>query len=314
MTESGQSQVLTDHCSQAYDSMPVAIVVSEAEAKRIVWANRTATELFGYTRDEFTRLTVNTITHPDFRPELPANYAISSSDTGLLTFKRYVRKDGSPFLAELRAAPHPLSSHFVIAVIIDIDQSDRLRIDLAHSAATDTLTGLLRRDAFTAAANAKIETGTPYGLVFVDLDNFKDVNDVYGHQVGDTVLQSVGGRIRDSFRQHDLVCRLGGDEFVIFIDHLDRSIVLRRIINELRTNVESPVTFPFGSLTPLASIGAVLADAGSKLPTAMHEADRAMYRAKQSSRESNRCRHAELVQLSVAEGAQVIAVPSVSTS
>lgn len=300
-----QYQELSAPCRATFDAIPAAIVVSDVETKQIYWANRGARDAFGYTIEELTRFDVGALTHPDFRSELAANYAISSGESGLVTFKRYLRKDGTSFLAELRASRHPDNPHLVIAIIIDIDNSDRMRVDLARSAATDALTGLLRRDAFTSAALAKIKAGTPYGLIFLDLDNFKDVNDVYGHAAGDKVLKAVGTRMKNSFRQHDLLCRLGGDEFVVFVNRLDRSIVLRRIIHELLMNVETPVELPLASLIPLASVGGVLADPGCQLAYALDEADRAMYRAKHSEVETvNGCR-AELVHLSMGSTPEV---------
>ena len=88
---------------------------------------------------------------------------------------------------------------------------------LAHEVATDSLTQLLSRGAFIEALERSCAAREPSILAFVDLDNFKDINDSFGHHVGDQVLVEVGARLRQVVRADDLIARFGGDEFVILV-------------------------------------------------------------------------------------------------
>jgi diguanylate cyclase (GGDEF)-like protein len=147
---------------------------------------------------------------------------------------------------------------------------------------TDSLTGILNRRAFYEAATAELKridrTQKPLTVVYIDLDNFKSVNDVFGHLVGDKVLQRVAERIKLQLRGTDFVSRLGGDEYALLLPETDDTaakIVVPRLqialVNEM-TEAKWPVTFSLGVLT--CSI------APPSVQDTLHLTDLIMYAAK----------------------------------
>jgi diguanylate cyclase (GGDEF)-like protein len=170
------------------------------------------------------------------------------------------------------------------AAAIALDNA-RLYEELRHQAFHDGLTGLANRALFSDrvehALARSIRTGSIIGVLFVDLDDFKTVNDRFGHQAGDQLLRSIAERIVAILRPGDTAARLGGDEFAILLEDLhgqdDARLVAERLIHAIRTPTR------LGDVDALvgASIGIALSTAGGELaPDLLRNADFAMYRAK----------------------------------
>jgi len=168
----------------------------------------------------------------------------------------------------------------------EINERQRVQQQLVHDALHDHLTGLpnrallVERIEFTIA-HAKRNNGYQYGLLFIDLDRFKVINDSLGHLVGDQLLVSVASLLQKCVRENDIVARLGGDEFVILLDGIknlqDATSIGDRIQQELRTPIEVGGQGIFTS----ASIGIVFGSLEyTKAADVMRDADIAMYRAK----------------------------------
>lgn len=155
---------------------------------------------------------------------------------------------------------------------------------LAAAARTDVLTGLPNRAAVQEWLGA-IE-GRPHegeiGVLFVDLDGFKKVNDSCGHEVGDSLLQQVGRRLGSAVRLGDVVARFGGDEFVVLCESIDSAADLEKLADRVRAAIAEPVTIDGHALVVSASVGTrsgAPADARSLLA----QADRAMYSVKHAA-------------------------------
>ena len=152
---------------------------------------------------------------------------------------------------------------------------------LAHEAATDSLTQLPNRAAFTDALERSCAAREPAILAFVDLDNFKDINDTFGHRTGDDVLIEVAARLRQVVRADDMIARFGGDEFVLLVkssrDAPDAGRMVERIWDVLAA--------PWPMIAPniiTASVGVVDDHDGSRSPDELlSQADKAMYARKQ---------------------------------
>lgn len=152
----------------------------------------------------------------------------------------------------------------------------------------DNLTGLANRHQFNLRGEDMFALARrnkrPLTLLNIDINDFKEINDTHGHAAGDTVLIQVANMLRDCFRESDLLARVGGDEFVVLLPETEMGLALERAVERLRASAE--VTLP-GADAPVKlglSIGA--ATAGSETPTLdalMHEADVAMYRAKEEA-------------------------------
>jgi diguanylate cyclase (GGDEF)-like protein len=158
-------------------------------------------------------------------------------------------------------------------------EAEGLRLELSRRANTDALTGLPNRAAFTQGLESAIDQRA-VGIIFIDLDGFKQVNDGYGHAAGDRLLVGVAERLRHALRGDDVVARLGGDEFGVLLAggkvELEATGVAARLVEAL--------TPPFGigevSVTIGASVGVAVGPRGGSAAELLREADVAMYEAK----------------------------------
>lgn len=156
---------------------------------------------------------------------------------------------------------------------------------LRHEATHDPLTGLPNRSLFyhrlvEAMAHAS-QDGLKAAILYVDLDDFKPVNDRYGHAVGDSLLQVVAGRLLGSVRANDTVARLGGDEFAIILLGVGEMAHIDHIKDEIRHHMMQPVRLGDVELRPAFSCGhAVFPDDGASMDALLHAADSRMYAVK----------------------------------
>ena len=170
----------------------------------------------------------------------------------------------------------------VIGKITNIDDEVREKLDLSRRAHHDGLTGLLNWKTFQERAEELLEKGEAGALLVIDTDDFKNVNDSYGHLVGDGALQSTAAAIAQAFRPDDLVGRLGGDEFAVCVKG---SIAHDKLSERCNGIIAHAVTFPDqdGQMRAVTlSIGGVELPAGTAVSyeAAYRQADSALYRAK----------------------------------
>jgi len=175
----------------------------------------------------------------------------------------------------------------------EVRESVRLRDvaqdDLAHQAAHDSLTQLANRaralEMIEAGLSRAQRSGGLVGLLFVDLDHFKSINDTYGHAAGDEVLRETARRMRVEVRAGDTVGRLGGDEFVICVEAPDSEAAVVGLAERLVSAISAPVRIAGSALVVTASIGvAVVRDGATDADLLLYEADTAAYRAKAQGR------------------------------
>jgi len=153
---------------------------------------------------------------------------------------------------------------------------------LAHH---DPLTGLANRSLFEKALKKTLDTGKPFGLVFLDLDGFKGINDAHGHEYGDHLLQEIGRRLTGVLRDTDLVARIGGDEFVVILEEVDSYEGLKELSERILKAVGSEATFDGIVSSFGVSLGCALypRDADNR-KNLLNLADQAMYEAKKSGK------------------------------
>ncbi|MDN4066267.1 sensor domain-containing diguanylate cyclase [Paenibacillus vini] len=201
---------------------------------------------------------------------------------------RIVRIDGEYRWVQIRGNPYFNGmGHLerLAGVIIDITERKRLEEQVEHLAYHDELTGLPNRAMFNMRFEQYINEGTSHlTIMFIDLDNFKDVNDAFGHSAGDMLLKGIAGRLAGHIRDTDMVCRLGGDEFLLLLTHSDSthaSKVAERIISSL----SNPFHYQGYPLIATPSIGICVYEGGPcDLDQLIREADEAMYEAKREGR------------------------------
>ncbi|MBK1679030.1 GGDEF domain-containing protein [Rhodocyclus tenuis] len=166
-------------------------------------------------------------------------------------------------------------------------QADEAR----HASLHDSLTGLPNRALFNdrlehGLASSK-RNGLPLAVMFIDLDDFKMINDSYGHDVGDLVLQTIAGRLKETTREDDTVCRHGGDEFLYILMEIDSerdlATVAEKIINAVQAPCDIRVRDVDTRLSVNPSIGiSIFPKDGVTADALLDLADKAMYRAKQA--------------------------------
>lgn len=172
----------------------------------------------------------------------------------------------------------------VFAAMLDRQTRSEAMRELTHMAMNDSLTGLPNRIAFRAELARQIgvatENGTRVGLCAIDLDRFKEVNDVHGHKAGDQVLARLAQRLRDTLGHNEFVARLGGDEFVAVTCFTDRAQLVA-LAARLDAELKAPLAFDDFEVRLGASIGvAIFPDDAASTEALANNADLAMYRAK----------------------------------
>jgi diguanylate cyclase (GGDEF)-like protein len=155
---------------------------------------------------------------------------------------------------------------------------------LRHTASHDTLTGLANRAVFFQRLQDTLDdpaSGPHIGVLYIDLDGFKPVNDRLGHGVGDVVLREVGRRLASVVRDTDLVARIGGDEFTVLCPDIPHAGVLEDLAERLVSVVRAPIAIGDQEVSVGASVGVAMAEPAScSIDVLIDAADRALYRVK----------------------------------
>jgi diguanylate cyclase (GGDEF)-like protein/PAS domain S-box-containing protein len=199
-----------------------------------------------------------------------------------------LRPDESAYALEIHAMPVPSSAdqpHHWIAILRDVSDRKAHLDTLKHQALHDALTGLPNRlllhDRIEQSILNMRRYGTPFALLFLDLDGFKEINDTFGHYTGDLLLTKVGTRLRAQLHANDTIARLGGDEFAVVVDGLTEAPAAARIGAKLLACLQLPFEIEDHKLVVGASIGIVRCpEHGTDPTTLMRRADVAMYAAK----------------------------------
>jgi len=195
---------------------------------------------------------------------------------------------GSSHVAQLLEA----NEHLVLAMLqvqADAESTARMLKQVSRSAELDTLTELPNRglmlDRFSRAAADARRQGTCLALLFLDLDNFKQVNDGLGHALGDEVLKKTAQRLTASVREGDTVSRHGGDEFLVLLNEVPQASDAAQIATHMATALAQPIRVFGHEIFLTASIGiSIFPDDGDDLDTLIQRADAAMYRTKNHGR------------------------------
>ncbi len=165
--------------------------------------------------------------------------------------------------------------------------------DMQQRLLTDRMTGLANREALLRRMEEKIimrrrsQDPRMFALLFIDLDNFKEINDTLGHDMGDHVLRVMGERMRESLRETDLATRYAGDEFIVMVDQIENRQSAERVRELLAAKLLAPIVSPENSKAPAVSVGASIGIAcypgdGQDVDSLIKSADADMYRQKKT--------------------------------
>jgi len=171
----------------------------------------------------------------------------------------------------------------------DITSRKQAESELEHLATYDTLTQLPNRSLLMALLSRTLAAtereNSRHAILFIDLDNFKNVNDSLGHHTGDLLLKSVSQRLQECIRKKDTVARMGGDEFVLLLQHIKAPSEAAEVSNKIIQALEAPFTIENRTVFISPSIGIVISpDNGCDSQTLLQNADTAMYHAKAKGR------------------------------
>src|SRR5574339_419692 len=189
----------------------------------------------------------------------------------------------------------------ILSFVQDVSARIRAEERLQHMATRDALTGLpnrllLHERLSQAIAQAK-RGGRRVGVLFIDLDRFKNVNDTLGHRIGDELLKHVTQALSSALRESDLLARLGGDEFMVIVEDFDDPSVLGRIAQKLLDAIAQPFEIEEHDIYVTSSIGiAVYPDDSDDPEELLKHADVAMYRSKELGRNTYQFLDADLAQ------------------
>jgi diguanylate cyclase (GGDEF)-like protein/PAS domain S-box-containing protein len=270
------------------EELPLVVYVDALdEGSSNIFTSGQIEPLLGYTVEEWRddpNLFVRTL-HPDDRDRVLAAHARTHRTHEALSLEYrlvaldgrvvWVRDDGVVVLDD---EGEPL---YLQGYLLDITPERELQEQLRLQALFDPLTGLANRAFFHEqlehAVSMRTENKSGTAVIFIDLDEFKQINDQYGHSVGDEVLATLGERLKTVIRAGDSVARLGGDEFAVLLtavrEPAEAAVVAERLLEQITT----PIDVAGRQLSLTASIGIALGSTGAEL---LKQADAAMYRAK----------------------------------
>lgn len=202
------------------------------------------------------------------------------------------RKDGSYFwvhdIGRLTVAADGRLA--IISILTDISQKMNTLTHLERAAATDPLTGIYNRKAGKNYMLHLMQAASSYLFLMMDLDNFKLVNDIYGHKQGDQVLCAVADQLTQSFRKSDVVCRLGGDEFAVFIPNCSDIDAIKRKLHLLMGAYQDMMNQHWPDAHSTLSVGGVWGTLPRSFADLYQLADEMLYQVKKGKKGQLRIR------------------------
>ncbi len=290
ITELVQLQQRHEELSRILRDATNEIYILDFETHRYLFVNNGALDALGYTLDEMLARTVFDI-NPELTPAIVEHLkTIAKGSNSITNTSLHRRKDGSTYYVSSHL--HRIRYQGRDAyVIFDTDATEQVlnKERLAHLAHHDALTHLPNRTLFNDRLSQAIikakRTGEQFALFFIDLDQFKQINDSLGHETGDKVLCDIAARLRGILREEDTLARLGGDEFIIIFEGIKTTHVVSSLAEKILQNFSIPLLIEQHELFLTCSIGISLyPQDGIDGVTLLKNADAAMYRTKDDGR------------------------------
>jgi Amt family ammonium transporter len=270
-------------------SLPEAVAI--LHGNHVLYTNPAFTRMFGYTAEEASGGNLRELLVPETRRHEHAMLEMAV-DRNSLAMIETVRANKNGDLVDVAMQAGPLWVNGVkvgyVYTYRDIGERKEMEAKLQHDAMHDVLTGLPNRalflDRLTLALNRRLRRRDQNcGVLFVDLDRFKEINDTLGHAAGDAVLIEVTERLHAALRPQDTAARMGGDEFAILVENVLNSSDMDVVAGRVLLNLARPFQALGHSIHVGASIGAAIAGPSYSRPELLiRDADYAMYRAKQA--------------------------------
>ena len=289
-----------EHLRQIIDHLPVMIGARNI-AGYYLFANKALASELGYTPDQMRNLHVRQLLKNsvfDIDTMLQNDYRVIRGNEELdVIEERFVTATGKQLFLQTHIMPLAFYDEKVALIVsVDITERKNAQAKMEFMAHHDALTGLPNRLQLVERLEHELRRAERHGyfgaVLFIDLDQFKTINDSLGHPVGDKVLEVVAQRLQQSVREEDLVARLSGDEFVVVLTVLDQDIetaALRagEISEKIRTIISQPYIYDNMELRVTCSVGVVVyPDKNNSVHELLRYADTAMYQVKEKGRDS----------------------------
>lgn len=271
-------------------------VVSYARGTEVVWVSPSVEAAFGWRPDEWIGTDYTRRVHPDDIPAMQATLTKIAAGESATVRSRVLTAAGDYRWVEGRGRPSVDSQGRIDGTVFStrvIDEQVEFERRLKRLASLDMVTGLLNhRESMARLQSALTNQRSPgpkLGVLFCDVDNFKAVNDTWGHLVGDMVLATLATRMRECLRAEDVVGRTGGDEMLVVLSGLKNIAEARKIAETIRRRAAEPIHCDGSTVHVTLSIGATIAEPGESAHEVTARADAAMYEAKQAGRNATVC-------------------------
>lgn len=253
----------------------------------LAYFNAAAADLLGYSPLELAGLTDFAWLAPEVRLAAPVRIAHMREYGSIRYQARVLSASGRQLHTEVHSRiVDSIHGEVVVSVIRDITDRVLAEETIRHLAFHDTLTGLANRTLLEERLHQALASadrhGDTVGVVYLDLDDFKPVNDSLGHAMGDRVLRMVAERMLSCVRESDTVARLGGDEFLVLFPRLCRECDLAETARKVVECLSEPMEVEGHTVRVTASAGLALYTPGEAPDELVTRADHAMYRAKQN--------------------------------
>ncbi len=281
--------------SALVENISDSIIVLDTSGN-VVYASPTVEHTLGYPIADVVGASIMDLLHPEDLEKndqtLQAIVEGGAGTKGVTAVVRARRMDGSWTWIEA-VATNRLDVPGVEGIVVNArDVSERLRVEeqLRFHALHDPLTGLVNRTVLTEHVGVALQRsrrqGSSFAVMFIDLDNFKLINDTWGHGVGDELLVGVADRLRTVLRGGDTAARFGGDEFVLIVEDIPDANAAQSVADRVHQALSSPFATSNQEFFTSASIGIFVADHTDDLTIEdmLRYADTAMYRAKRDGR------------------------------
>ena len=292
LTDIRQQQLKLKMLSSAVEQSGSMVMISDENAD-IEYVNPKVCAITGYVKEELIGNNARVLQPDDMDTEMLSDlWTTINSGNEWQGEVQLQKKDGGGIwvLMSVSSVKNERNqiSHFV-TVCEDVSQLKEARLRMEELAYVDSLTGLanrlLFRDRLEQALKALTRTKTSAALLYLDLDEFKRINDSMGHDVGDALLMKVAETLRQCVRHQDTVARMGGDEFVILLTDIDGMSGASAVARKIMDSMSHPVQLLKNEILITPSIGITLAPADSlNADILLKNADMAMYKAKSSGR------------------------------
>lgn len=268
------------------------VIILINHMKEYLYISPSLKNIFGFSPEEYKiKETFHNI-HPEDRDELYC--ALSDSIKSGKICKLRVRvghKNGEWIWSELHGTPvfddNHTYSHMVM-IVRDVSLQKDYETKLEFFAYHDPLTGMANRRYFQETLESALidykEKNKNFVVLLLDIDKFKGINDKWGHETGDAVIQEFGKRLQLGIYKGDLAARLGGDEFVVFLPGVDSHKAAKVVVERIREAMKQPWQLENTVLEVSTSIGMTMPEPGSTLSSVLKEADKAMYDEKNAKR------------------------------